>query len=165
MSPDSWSVRPPIGRHAVVILNLDLPAAVAPIELLAGGDRRRLAQILIAEIEMIGTEHAIVDQPRPGNRRMLLSDAEKAAEAQHGVGDVAGELVDHQALDGADLLAAGTADRRAFHPVARDQAVGLRSRGLGSLGFGSLGLALRHLGLHGCLHVEKTRPTRQSYNA
>src|SRR5260370_6661177 len=135
------SVRAPIGWHAVVIVDLDLAAAVAPIELLAGGNERRLAQFLVGEIEMIGTEHVIIGQPRPWYRRMLLSYAEEAAEAEHRIGDIAAELVDHQALDGADLLAVGTANRGAFDPVTCDQAVGLRGSRL----------ALQRVGLHGCL--------------
>ena len=56
---------------------------------------------------------------------MLLPHAEKAPETENGIGDIAAQLVDHQALNSADLLAAGAANRRAFHTVAGDQAVGL----------------------------------------
>ncbi len=117
-------------------MDLDLAAAVAPVELLARGDRGRLAQFRLADIEMIGSERRLVGQPRPRDRRVLLPHAEKTAEAEHCVGDVAADLVDHQALDGADLLSARAADRRAFHPIARDQAVGP---------------VAQHVGLHGCL--------------
>src|SRR5712691_5711478 len=119
---DHALVRAPIRRHAVVIVDLDLAAAVAPVELLAGGERRRPAYFLFGEIEMIGAERAIIRQPRPGNRRMLLSHAEQTAEAEHRIGDAAAVLIDHEALDGADLFAAGAADRGAFDPVAGDQA-------------------------------------------
>src|SRR5262245_11642339 len=80
---------------------------------------------------MIGAQRAVIGQPRPGDRGVLLPHAEKATEAEHGIGDVAADLVDHQPLDGADLLAAGAADRRAFDPVARDQAVRLLGRRVG----------------------------------
>src|SRR5215813_11853812 len=68
---------------------------------------------------------------------MLLSHAKEAAEAEHRVSDVPAELIDHEALDGADLAAIGTADRGAFDPVAGNQAMGLASR---------------RVGLHSCLH-------------
>src|SRR2546430_12547998 len=59
-----------------------------------------------------------------------LPHAEEAAELHHRVGDLAARLVDHHALDLADLLAAGAPDRGALHAVAGDQAVvrGLRFR-------------------------------------
>src|SRR5215813_11174573 len=132
-----YLIRAPIRRHAVVVVNLDFAAAVAPVEVLAGGKRRRALQLLLGEIEMVGTERAIVSQARPGDRDMLLSHAEEAAEAQHRVSNVPAELIDHEALDGADLAAIGTADRGAFDPVAGNQA---------------MGLARRRVGLHGCLH-------------
>src|SRR5262245_40589711 len=129
-------IRAPIRRHTVVVVNLDFAAAVAPVEVLAGGKRRRALQFLLGEIEMVGAERAIVSQARPGDRDMLLSHAEEAAEAEHRVSNVPAELIDHEALDGADLAAIGTADRGAFDPVAGNQA---------------MGLARRRVGLHGCL--------------
>src|SRR5215475_10633338 len=77
------SIGAPIGRYPIVIVDLDLAAAVAPVELLIGSHRRCALQFRLGQVEMIGAEHAIVGQPRPGNRRMLLSHAEKAAEAEH----------------------------------------------------------------------------------
>src|SRR5262249_59157194 len=68
---------------------------------------------------------------------MLLSHAEETAEAEHSVGDVAAELVDHKTLDGAELIAVGAAHRRALDAVAGDQAVGFPGQ---------------RVGLHGCLH-------------
>src|SRR5206468_2632311 len=78
-----------------------------------------------------GAERAVIAQPRPGNRQMLLSHAEESAEAEHRIGDIAAELVDHEALDGADLVAIGAADRGAFDPVTGDQAVRLTGRCVG----------------------------------
>src|SRR5262245_2575401 len=127
----------PIRRHAIVIVNLDLAAAIPPIELLVGGKRGRGLQLVLGEIEMIGAEVTVVSQPGPRDGKMLLSDTEKAAETEHGVSNIAAELVDHQALDGADLLAAGTAHRSAFDAITGDETVRLGNR---------------RIGLHGCLH-------------
>jgi hypothetical protein len=55
---------------------------------------------------------------------MVVADAEKAAEAHHRIADLAGLLVDHDALDGADLVAVGAVDIGAFHLVAADQRCG-----------------------------------------
>src|SRR4029453_7108593 len=99
----------PIRRHPIIIVDLDLTAAVTPIEFLAGGNRRRTAQFLLGEIKMIGAERTIIVQSRPWDRCVLLAHAEEAAEAEHGIGDTTAELVDHQTLDGSDPLAVGAA--------------------------------------------------------
>src|SRR5262249_14440180 len=93
-------------------------------------------------IELVGAKRAVVGEPCPGDGKMLLSHAEKAAEAEHGVSNVPTELIDHKTLDGAGLLTAGAAHRGAFDPVARDQAVEL---------------AARRIALHGCLHHASNR--------
>src|SRR5262249_24348931 len=53
-------IRAPIRRHTVVVVNLDFAAAVAPVEVLVGGKRRRALQFLLGKIEMVGAERAIV---------------------------------------------------------------------------------------------------------
>src|SRR3984893_18183907 len=88
----------PIGRHAIVVVNLDFAAAVAPVEVLPDGKRRRALQLLLGEIEVVSAEHAIVSQARPGERQRLLSHPEEAAKAEHRISNVAGELIDHEAL-------------------------------------------------------------------
>ncbi len=52
---------------------------------------------------------------------MILADAEEATETQDRVGDPAGELVDHHALDLPDALTARVIDWHSLHPVACDQ--------------------------------------------
>src|SRR5262249_7297725 len=64
----------PIRGHAIVIVNLDLAAAIPPIELLVGGKRGRGLQLILGEIEMIGAEVAVVSQPGPRDGKVLLSD-------------------------------------------------------------------------------------------
>src|SRR5262245_13995191 len=130
-------IRAPIRWHAVVVVDLDFAASVAPVEFFTSGERRRGLELLLGEIELVRAERAVVGKPCPRDGKMLLPHAEKAAEAEHGVSDIAAELIDHETLDGADLLTAGAAHRSAFDPVAGDQAVGL---------------ARRRIGLHNCLH-------------
>jgi len=50
---------------------------------------------------------------------------EKAAEAEDRIGNIASELVDHQALNRSDLAAIGSTHRRTLDSVAGDQAMGL----------------------------------------
>ena len=52
---------------------------------------------------------------------MIVSDTEKAAEAQNRVRDLAGPLVDHDALDRTDLRFIRSVNRSAFDLVAADQ--------------------------------------------
>src|SRR5262245_54656829 len=55
---------------------------------------------------------------------MFVSDAQEAAETQHGIIHLAGTLADHDALDRADLVAVRSVDVGSFHLVAADQVVG-----------------------------------------
>jgi len=47
-------------------VDLDFLAAVAPVELSASIERWRLAEFLVGEVELIGTERAIILESRPG---------------------------------------------------------------------------------------------------
>jgi hypothetical protein len=50
---------------------------------------------------------------------MTISEVQKAAEAHDGVSNDAGNLVDHQMVDFADLAPDRIEDGRAFDPLAR----------------------------------------------
>jgi len=68
---------------------------------------------------------------------VLLADAEEAAEGHHRIGHPSRELVDHQALDRADLDAVAVEHRGALDPVGGDQVmlgIELSERLLVSLG-------------------------------
>src|SRR5258708_33528914 len=95
----------PVRRHAVIAMQLRFLRTIAPVEILVGAERRRALQLLILDVEFVGLESGAVAEPAPGQRNQIGSDAEKAAEAQHGVGYLAGDLVDHQPLDVADHVA------------------------------------------------------------
>ena len=49
------------------------------------------------------------------------ADAQEAAKAEHGLGDLAAALIDHDALNGPNVLAMGVIDIRAFHFVTADE--------------------------------------------
>src|SRR5262245_14013532 len=113
----------PIGRNLVVLVQSALALAIAPVELAARPVGRGLAQLLVGKIELVGFERRVVTQRIPGQRMIFLTHAQKAAEPHHRIGNLAADLVDHHALDLADLLAVGATHGRSFDPVARNQAV------------------------------------------
>src|SRR5581483_11193162 len=84
-------------------------------------DLRGVPEFLLGDIHLEAIGLFVVGQHRPGNRIMIRADAEEAAETQDRVGDFTGELVDHQALDLPDALAAYVIDRHSFHAVAGDE--------------------------------------------
>src|SRR5690349_2555419 len=71
---DRGLIRAPIGRHAIEIVDVDFLAAIAPIEFLIGGERRRALELLVSDVDVISAERAIVFQPRPRDWQMLVAD-------------------------------------------------------------------------------------------
>src|SRR3546814_16164077 len=51
----------------------------------------------------------------------VRSDSQKPAERKHGIGHLAGMLVDHHGMNAAQLFAFGIEYRRAFHTGRRNQ--------------------------------------------
>src|SRR5580765_2338011 len=113
--------RSPGVDHAVIIVD---PLIVAAIEggLLAGGEARPLLQFLPVEIDRIAALARIIFEHVPGDRIIFAAEAEQAAERQHRIVGLAGDLVDHEIFDPAELLArAAVVDGGAFYPVRGDQ--------------------------------------------
>ena len=52
---------------------------------------------------------------------MFLTEAKETAKGKNCVGNLAGQLVDHHALDNADLFARWSANRRSLDTIACDQ--------------------------------------------
>jgi hypothetical protein len=52
---------------------------------------------------------------------VILAHAQESAERHHGMGDLAVDLVDHDVIDAAKLLARAVVDRRPFHLVGGDE--------------------------------------------
>src|SRR3984957_8892682 len=117
----SRSEAAPIGRNAVVAVQLGLLRTIAPVEILIGAERWRASQLLTIDVELVGFEPGTVGQARPWQRQQIGSHAEEAAETEDGVGHLAGDLVDHQPFDVAYLVAVRPSYRRTFDPVAGNQ--------------------------------------------
>src|SRR3954462_4628900 len=95
----AWRLRSkaaPVRRHAVVAMQFGFLGAIAPVEILVGAERRRALQLLIVDVELVGFELRAVAKSSPRQRNQIGADAEKAAETQDGIGNSAGNLVDHQ---------------------------------------------------------------------
>jgi hypothetical protein len=92
--------------------DLNFIGPIAPVKLFSGREGRCGAKLLFGNFKFIGTVFRIVFQRSPWNGKVFLTEAKETAEAQNCIGNLAGQLVDHQALDHADLFARWSADRR-----------------------------------------------------
>src|SRR5215203_6156300 len=120
----------PVWRDAVIVVDV-APLRRIPFPFLASGITRRVLELLVGEVDLVAAELLIIGQPLPRDRIMVLAHSKEAADTHDGVGRLAADLVDHHALDLADLLAVGAIDVGAFDAVAADQvvpAVGERGR-------------------------------------
>src|SRR5580704_11025262 len=95
----------PIRRDAVITVQLGFLRTIAPVEILVGAERWRASQFLIIDVELVGFEPGVVGQTRPWQRQQIGAHAEETTEAEDGVGYLAGDLVNHQPFDMADLVA------------------------------------------------------------
>ena len=101
---------------------LNFVGPVAPVKLLSRREGGRCAKLLFGHFKFIGASLQIVLQRSPRNGKVLLTEAEETAEGQNCVCNLAGELVDHHALDHADLFAVG---RQTGVPSTRSLAIKL----------------------------------------
>src|SRR6476661_6058049 len=99
---DDYPGLPAVG-HAVIIV--DAPVVVA-VEggLLAGAVFGAVGQLVAVEVDDIAALLCVVAELAPGDRMMIVADAEEAAEGHHRIFRAAGDLVDHEILDPAELL-------------------------------------------------------------
>src|SRR5262245_63352809 len=95
----SGSLRAPIRRGAVVVVDFAAALAVRPVPGLVLGVVRRALELLLADVDLVAAELRIVREQRPWQRVVVLADAHEAAEAHHRIGDLPADLVDHDALD------------------------------------------------------------------
>src|ERR1043166_607379 len=92
----------PVWRDRVV--GVDLAALLgAPAPFLVRIVFRRALELAVADIDLVAAELGVVRQPRPRHWVVIVAHAQNAAEAHDGIGDLAGGLLQHDALDLADL--------------------------------------------------------------
>src|SRR5262249_29473515 len=116
--------RAPERRHPVIVADLLVAGAVGPIPALMPGIFGRALELPLPDVDLVALERRIVAEQRPRQRVVVLADAHETAETHDRVGDLAAELVDHDALDLADPVAVRTVDRRSLHLVAADETDG-----------------------------------------
>src|SRR5262249_6634246 len=94
---------------------------IAPVPRSVTRERRCTAQLIFCDVGPIPAQAGVVGQLAPGNRVLLLTHAQEATERHYRVSDVAADLLDHQPLDAADVVALRIVDGRALHAIALDQ--------------------------------------------
>src|SRR3546814_5804577 len=85
-------------------------------------------QRVLVDPHDIAASFLVIFQHLPGQRMIMLPDAEKATERHHGVKDLAAVLVDHEIMDMAEAFPVQVIDGRSFHLVRCDRPVGFLDR-------------------------------------
>src|SRR4029453_15673698 len=111
-------------RRTVIIVDLAATLAIVPVPTIARV-LRCTVELLLGDVGAVPTKAGVIAEGCPWDRIVVVADAQEAAKAEHGIGHMAASLVDHDTLDGTNLLACGAIDIRAFHFVAADEASGL----------------------------------------
>ncbi len=76
---------------------------------------------MFGDVDLIAAELLVVSEERPGDRVVICADSQNSAETHDGIGHLARELVDHETLDLADVLAVRIIDRSPLDLVVCDQ--------------------------------------------
>src|SRR5207244_13246530 len=95
---------------------------IVPIPIGASCIFRRLLQLILGDHYLIAAKIDVVLERRPWQRVIIITDSEKAAEAQNSIGDFAANLFDHHPLNRSDFLTVGPKHRRSLHLIALDKA-------------------------------------------
>src|SRR6267154_2533669 len=104
----------PIRPRPIVVVQLRLLTAIAPVEFLIRRVRGRLCKLIVADVNPIGLLRRVEFELGPWDRHVFFADAQEAAKAQDRVGHAAADLVDHEPLYRADLFATRAEYGRAF---------------------------------------------------
>src|SRR5258708_24724960 len=111
----------PIISDFPIVVDVLVAGAIRLLPVFPLFDLRGVLELLFGDVQLEAVGLFIVGQHRPGDRIVILADAEEAAETHDRIGDPASELVDHQALDAPDALAVRVIDWHSLHFVACDQ--------------------------------------------
>src|ERR1700736_4603064 len=108
-------------------MEVALPVSADRARIPAGRKRGRMAKLVLRGVELVGVEARVVPQHAPRQSAVFVADAEEAAKGHDRIRDPSGELIDHDALNGAEFLSVAAANRGPFDFVARDQSGGFPS--------------------------------------
>src|SRR4030095_4589758 len=79
-------------RRAVIVVDLAAPRAILPVPAIARVLWRAL-ELLLRNGGAVPPQAGVIAERGPGNRIVVGADPQKAAKAQHGIGDLATALV------------------------------------------------------------------------
>ena len=85
------------------------------------GELGRIPQLVLRDAGLVAVESHLVVQLLPRDRMEFVAQAQEAAERGHGISDMAADLLDHETLDGPDMLPAHVVDGGAFDMIALDE--------------------------------------------
>src|SRR5712671_3850766 len=111
-------------RRLVVVVDAAVGGPVGPVPTLRLAVSRRFLKLLLGDIHPVAVETRVVFERRPGQREVVLAHPQKAAERRDRVGDLAADLVEHDALDLADPFLVCAVNSGSFHLVATDKSGG-----------------------------------------
>src|SRR4051812_5787914 len=86
-------------RRLVVVIDTLVSRLIGPVPALRLAVFGRFLQLLFGEVHAVAVETRVVFEGRPGKRVVILAHPEKAAERRDRIGDLAADLVEHDALD------------------------------------------------------------------
>src|SRR5215475_8364903 len=107
-------------RRAIIIVDLAATRAIVPVPITACVLWRTF-ELLLRKGGAVPPQAGVIREGLPGERIVVAADAQEAAKAEHSIRHLAAALVDHDALDGSNMLAFGVIDIRAFHFIAPDE--------------------------------------------
>ena len=105
-------------RRTVEVMHASGPGGVGHVGPMVVIESRCVLEFLLRDIEREAMIGGVELQCFPGNGEQLRSHAEKAAERQHGIGDLAAVHVEHDFLDVAEIFVGRVVD------IVADQRVG-----------------------------------------
>ena len=113
--------RSPIGADAVIVVKLSLILAIAPRRFISDRIGGAALQPALVEMDNITSQIRVVFQHGPGKRMVVVSNPEEAAERQDRVRDLSRQLVDHQIVNRAEVVAGRVEDFRPLHLIGCDE--------------------------------------------
>src|SRR5664279_830884 len=113
--------RPLRDADAVIVVDGAGAGSVPPVPAIVVAVFGRAFQLLLRDAGDVAAEIGIVFQRLPGQRVVVVADAQESTETQHRVGYLAAHLVDHHPFDGSDFLTVGAVNGGSLDLVATDQ--------------------------------------------
>src|SRR6185437_398766 len=98
---------------AVVIIDRLGAPGLFPIPAVLGSVFGRAVELVRSDAGTVAANAGIVFQGVPGQRIVVVANSEESAESQDGVRHAPARLLNHDALDGSDLLIVGAVHRGA----------------------------------------------------